>query len=32
MTKKQLTPEIEGGLKSGMDEFLGMNEFEGRAS
>merc|ERR1711983_155447 len=24
-TQKQITPEIEGGLKSGMDEFLGMN-------
>merc|ERR1712226_199900 len=32
MTKKQITPEIEAGLKSGMDEFLGMNEFEGRAA
>merc|ERR1739844_56191 len=32
MTKKQITPEIEGALKSGMDEFLGMNEFEGRAA
>merc|ERR1711972_226097 len=32
MTKKQITPEIEAGLKSGMEEFLGMNEFEGRAS
>merc|ERR1719246_421628 len=31
-TQKQITPEIEGGLKSGMDEFLGMNEFEGRAA
>merc|ERR1712157_674434 len=31
-THKQITPEIEGGLKSGMDEFLGMNEFEGRAA
>merc|ERR1711930_16212 len=30
--KKQITPEIEGALKSGMDEFLGMNEFEGRAA
>ena len=25
-------PEVESGLKSAMDEFLGMNEFEGRAS
>jgi len=32
LTKKQITPEIEAGLKSGMDEFLGMNEFEGRAA
>eukprot|EP00449_Zooxanthella_nutricula_P024811 CAMPEP_0198533148 /NCGR_PEP_ID=MMETSP1462-20131121/32524_1 /TAXON_ID=1333877 /ORGANISM="Brandtodinium nutriculum, Strain RCC3387" /LENGTH=32 /DNA_ID= /DNA_START= /DNA_END= /DNA_ORIENTATION= len=32
MTKKQITPEIEAGLKSGMEEFLGMNEFEGRAA
>merc|ERR1711866_8170 len=31
-TQKQITPEIEGGLKSGMDEFLGMHEFESRAS
>jgi len=32
LTKKQITPEIESGLKSGMDEFLSMNEFEGRAT
>jgi len=32
MTKKQITAEIESGLKSGMEEFLGMNEFEGRAA
>ena len=32
MTKKQISPEIEAALKSGMDEFLGMNEFEGRAA
>merc|ERR1712117_344204 len=32
MTKKQMTAEIEGGLKSGMEEFLSANEFEGRAS
>merc|ERR1712087_852036 len=32
MQKKQMTAEIEGGLKSGMEEFLGMNEFEGKAS
>merc|ERR1712184_108682 len=27
---KQITPDIESGLKSAMEEFLGMNEFEGR--
>merc|ERR1740122_48884 len=32
MEKKQLTPEIEAGLKAGMDEFLSLNEFEGRAA
>merc|ERR1712210_83813 len=32
MTKKQMTAEVEGGLKSGMEEFLSANEFEGRAS
>merc|ERR1711997_400203 len=32
MTKKQMTPEIEAALKSGMDEFLGMNEFEARSA
>jgi len=32
MTKKQISPEIEAALKSGMEEFLGMNEFEGRAA
>merc|ERR1712210_197289 len=32
MSKKQITPEIEAGLKGAMDEFLGMNEFEGRAA
>merc|ERR1712124_157292 len=31
-TKKQITPEIEDGLKGAMDTFLGMSEFEGRAS
>merc|ERR1719223_590441 len=31
-TLKQMTPEIESGLKSGMEEFLSMNEFEGRAA
>merc|ERR1712151_717858 len=29
---KQITPEIESGLKGAMEEFLGMNEFEGRAA
>merc|ERR1711957_1029902 len=28
---KQITDEIESGLKSAMEEFIGMNEFEGRA-
>jgi len=28
---KQITPEIESGFKTAMEEFLGMNEFEGRA-
>merc|ERR1711870_151307 len=32
MTKKQITPEIEAGLKPGMEEFLGMNESEGRSA
>merc|ERR1712060_15563 len=31
MEKKQITTEIEDGIKGAMDEFLGMNEFEGRA-
>merc|ERR1711985_12375 len=31
-TKKQMTDEIKSALKSGMDEFLGMNEFEARAA
>jgi len=31
-TKKQMTDEIKSSLKSGMDEFLGMNEFEARAA
>merc|ERR1712025_279761 len=31
-TKKQITPEIEDGLKGAMDAFLGMSEFEGRAA
>merc|ERR1719158_2671824 len=32
MTKKQISQEIEDGIESGMAEFLGMNEFEGRAA
>merc|ERR1719464_154123 len=31
MDKKTLTPEIESGLKSAMEEFLGANEFEARS-
>merc|ERR1719395_238844 len=31
MTKKQITKDIEATIKSGMDEFLGLHEFEGRA-
>merc|ERR1712021_37333 len=30
--KKQLTDDIRNGLKAGMDEFMGMNEFEARAA
>jgi len=29
---KQITPEIEASIKSAMDEFLTLNEFEGRAA
>jgi len=32
MVKKQMSADIEGGLKSGMEEFLSANEFEGRTS
>merc|ERR1719235_2246779 len=32
MTKKQITAEIESGIKGAMEEFLGLNEFEGRAA
>merc|ERR1712186_178570 len=32
MVKKQMTDEITTGFKTAMDEFLGMNEFEGRAA
>jgi len=30
-TKKTMTDDIRAALKSGMDEFLGMHEFEARA-
>merc|ERR1711862_864242 len=32
MTKKQITDDIESSIKSAMDEFLTLNEFEGRAA
>jgi len=32
LTKKQLTNEIEAAIKGAMDEFLSLNEFEGRAA
>merc|ERR1719392_444994 len=32
LEKKTLTPEIESGIKGAMEEFLGLNEFEGRAA
>merc|ERR1711997_506022 len=32
MTKKQITDSIESGLKSGMDEFLAIHEFEARSA
>merc|ERR1712122_129278 len=32
LEKKTLTPEIEASLRSGMDEFLGLHEFEGRTA
>merc|ERR1712125_204859 len=31
-TKKQITKEIEEGIKGAMDEFMGMYEFEGRSA
>merc|ERR1711975_126543 len=31
-TKKQMTDEITSSLKAAMDEFVGMNEFEAKAS
>lgn len=30
--EKQITPEIESGLKAAVDEFLGMHEFEAKAA
>merc|ERR1711912_227401 len=32
LVKKQMTTEVESGIKGAMEEFLGMNEFEGRAA
>merc|ERR1712183_699997 len=32
MTKKQITDDIESSIKSAMDEFLGLHEFEARAT
>merc|ERR1712151_626497 len=32
MEKKAIPPEIESSMKTGMEEFLGMNEFEGRSA
>merc|ERR1712232_1007335 len=32
MEKKEITKEIESTIKSGMDEFLGLHEFEAKAS
>merc|ERR1712162_48330 len=32
MKTKQITPEIEASIKGAMDEFLTLNEFEGRAA
>merc|ERR1712063_195849 len=32
MKTKQITPEIEAAIKGAMDEFLSLNEFEGRAA
>merc|ERR1712147_282929 len=32
MKTKQITPEIEAAIKGAMDEFLTLNEFEGRAA
>eukprot|EP00401_Gymnodinium_catenatum_P059108 CAMPEP_0117561168 /NCGR_PEP_ID=MMETSP0784-20121206/54264_1 /TAXON_ID=39447 /ORGANISM="" /LENGTH=32 /DNA_ID= /DNA_START= /DNA_END= /DNA_ORIENTATION= len=32
MTKKQITAEIEAGIKGAMEEFLSVNEFEGRSA
>merc|ERR1712080_664240 len=32
LTKKQITTEIESGIKGAMDEFISLHEFEGRAA
>merc|ERR1712061_923652 len=32
MAMKQISAEIEAGIKAGMDEFLSLNEFEGRSA
>merc|ERR1712056_110694 len=32
MVEKAISAEIEAGIKSGMDEFLSLNEFEGRSA
>merc|ERR1711981_790151 len=32
MVEKAISDEIEAGIKAGMDEFLSLNEFEGRAA
>merc|ERR1712080_591989 len=32
LTRKQITAEIESGIKGAMDEFISLHEFEGRAA
>merc|ERR1712160_217284 len=32
MVEKAISDEIENGIKAGMDEFLSLNEFEGRSA
>merc|ERR1712032_779903 len=32
MEKKQITPEVESGMKTAMDEFVSQHEFEGRSA